>query len=211
MFRKGQNQLYSASFDRSIKLWNVDEQAYIETLFGHQDQITSIDTLTRERCLTSGARDRTVRLWKVAEESQLIFRGTANVADELDAETDKKEKGSAGGSLDVVALIDEDHFLSGGDNGAISLWNVNRKKPVFTKPKAHGRDVSDPDICTWITALAAVPFSDLFASGSGDGQIRFWKIADDKRSFAPLFNLPMVLYIYFLIDSNKLARNHQCP
>lgn len=120
-FRKGQNQLYSASFDRCVKLWNVDDQSYIETLFGHQDKITCIDTLTKERCLTSGARDRTIRFWKILEESQLIFRGTANVIDSLDeglvADPSKKEKGSAGGSLDVVAMIDEELFLSGGDNG----------------------------------------------------------------------------------------------
>lgn len=31
-FRKSSNQLYSASFDRSVKVWNVDELSYIETL-----------------------------------------------------------------------------------------------------------------------------------------------------------------------------------
>ena len=31
-FRKGTNQLYSASHDRTVKLWNVEEKSYIETL-----------------------------------------------------------------------------------------------------------------------------------------------------------------------------------
>ena len=31
-FRKGHNQLYSASYDRTVKVWNVDEQSYVETL-----------------------------------------------------------------------------------------------------------------------------------------------------------------------------------
>ena len=31
-FRKGHNQLYSSSFDRTVKVWNVDEQSYVETL-----------------------------------------------------------------------------------------------------------------------------------------------------------------------------------
>ncbi len=53
------------------------------------------------------------------DESQLIFRGTAHVVDGMDDVPDagKKEKSSAGGSMDVVAMIDEDHFVSGGDNG----------------------------------------------------------------------------------------------
>jgi ribosomal RNA-processing protein 9 len=28
------NQLYSCAYDRTIKLWNVDEMSYIETLYG---------------------------------------------------------------------------------------------------------------------------------------------------------------------------------
>lgn len=31
-FRKGTHDLYSASHDRSVKVWNVDENAYVETL-----------------------------------------------------------------------------------------------------------------------------------------------------------------------------------
>ena len=31
-FRKGTHELFSVSHDRSVKLWNVDELAYIETL-----------------------------------------------------------------------------------------------------------------------------------------------------------------------------------
>ena len=40
--------------------------------FGHQDSISSIDCLSRERPVTGGMSDRTVRLWK---ESQLVFHG----------------------------------------------------------------------------------------------------------------------------------------
>lgn len=112
-FRRGANQLYSASHDRTVKLWNVDERSYIETLFGHQDQITDIDTLARERCVTTGGRDKTARMWKIVEESQLVFRGGAQV----------KEKDGSGtvryaeGCLDCIALVDEDMFVTGGDSG----------------------------------------------------------------------------------------------
>lgn len=43
--------------------------------FGHQDGVSSIDCLRRERPVTGGMNDRTVRLWKVLEESQLVFHG----------------------------------------------------------------------------------------------------------------------------------------
>lgn len=31
-FRKGTHQLFSAAHDRTVKIWNLDEMAYIETL-----------------------------------------------------------------------------------------------------------------------------------------------------------------------------------
>ncbi|CDS03249.1 hypothetical protein LRAMOSA00651 [Lichtheimia ramosa] len=192
-FRKGKNQLYSASWDRTIKVWNIDERAYIETLFGHQDQIASIDTLIRERCVSVGSRDRTARVWKIVDETQLVYRGG----------TQSKQKDSRErplyleGSLDCISQIDESMFVTGGDSGVISLWDINKKKPVFSVTEAHGINTTpsetEGDINTpyWITAIASLRYSDLFVSGSWDGYIRFWKIGEDNKSFSEIAKVPI--------------------
>ena len=41
-FRRNTHTLFSASADRTIKIWSLDEMAYIDTLFGHQDQVVDI-------------------------------------------------------------------------------------------------------------------------------------------------------------------------
>jgi len=48
---------------------------YSVTRYGHQDSVTAVDSLSRERAVTSGGRDGSVRIWKVIEESQLVFHG----------------------------------------------------------------------------------------------------------------------------------------
>ncbi|KAI8097265.1 WD40-repeat-containing domain protein [Halteromyces radiatus] len=192
VFRKGHNQLYSVSHDRTVKVWNIDEKSYVETLFGHQDQITAIDTLGRERCVSTGGRDKTTRLWKIVEESQLVYRGGVST---------KNKDGSnrplyVEGSLDCLAQIDESTFVTGGDSGVISLWDINRKKPVFTSNQSHGiqtyenlDDHQTIDTPFWITAIASLHYADLFVSGSWDGFIRFWKIAADNKSFTQVGQL----------------------
>lgn len=193
-FRRGTNQLYSSSKDRTIKIWSLDELAYVETLFGHQDEVVDIAALAQERCVSVGARDRTARLWKVVEETQLVFRGGGGEK--------KSRHGSRPqvleGSMDRIAMIDEDMFITGGDNGSISLWVTHKKKPIYTLTQAHGMDPSmkpneasaeinpDPNLVPapqprWITALATIPYSDVILSGSWDGQLRAWKVSEDKK------------------------------
>ncbi|KAG0208604.1 pre-rRNA processing protein [Mortierella sp. NVP41] len=224
-FRKGHNQLYTVSGDRTVKLWNVDELSYIETLFGHQDSITAVDSLAKEHCVSTGGRDRTVRLWKIVEESQLVFRGggfirpkklNKDLPDDLkDVATpgpdggvimkEKKAPSFLEGSMDCLAMIDEENFLTGGDSGTISLWNINKKKAVFSMPLAHGFHTQPLDYSNgeaipsggvetpyWITSLASLRYSDMFVSGSWDGTIRVWQIGKNMKNFSLLSTIPMI-------------------
>ena len=111
VFRRGTHTLYSASHDRSVKIWSVDERSYVETLYGHQDKITGIDCGTRERCVTVGGRDASARVWKIVEESQLVFNGPQS-------------------SIDCVAMLNEDHWVTGGEDGHLAVWGIHKKKPL---------------------------------------------------------------------------------
>ncbi|XP_026473239.1 U3 small nucleolar RNA-interacting protein 2 [Ctenocephalides felis] len=180
VFRKDTHQLYSASEDRSMKVWSLDEMSYVESMFGHQASITSIDALSRERAITSGGQDNTIRIWKIVEESQLIFNGHSS-------------------SIDCVKLVNEEYFVSGGQDGQLSLWGAMKKKPLFNIPNAHG--VSDSE-SNWITSVAALVNTDLVASGSCDGFIRLWKLADNFRSMTQVLEIPVEGFVNALAFTN---------
>lgn len=224
-FRRGTEQLFSASADRTIKIFSCQELAYIETLFGHQDIVVGIAgglETSQETCVSVGARDRTARLWKVVEESQLVFRGGGSArqkgmdklrkgrfggkvdddeehANGADEDDEDPPIAYAEGSIDCVALLDAQLFVTGSDNGALNLWSVHKKKPLYSIPLAHGRDapippeemsssgdITAPRLPRYITALATVPYADLIISASWDGWVRAWTLGPDKRTIEPL-------------------------
>ncbi|PVI00247.1 WD40 repeat-like protein [Periconia macrospinosa] len=232
-FRRGTEQLFSGGADRAVLVWSAAESAYIETLHGHEDVVAAVAgglEVNQETCVSVGSRDRSARLWKVVDENQLVFRsgGTARQKgmDQLRkgrfGDRGKKngttaENGITGapkdedeitnyveGSMDCVAILDAGLFVTGSDNGALSLWSINRKKPVYVLPLAHGRDPSlppeemsanhdaevsgqkGPRLARYITAIATVPFADLILTASWDGWIRAWRVSADKRSIEPV-------------------------
>ncbi|EXJ96057.1 hypothetical protein A1O1_01183 [Capronia coronata CBS 617.96] len=194
-------QLFSGSMDRSLKTYSLageDSLAYVETLFGHQDHVVDVSAIAADQCVTVGARDRKALWWKVVDESLTKFLGDSSKHDTYQT-----------GSLDCVAALPPNHFVTGSDSGAISLWSVHRKKPLFTIQTAHGVDEPPPleevtsetdpkvierlkqadkrrPIARAITALAALPGTDVVLSGSWEGCLRVWKLSDDKRTLLPL-------------------------
>ena len=83
----------------------------METLFGHQDKISGIDCGARERCITVGGRDGSARVWKILEESQLVYNGPQS-------------------SLDCVKLLNEEHWVTAGEDGHLAVWGIQKKKPL---------------------------------------------------------------------------------
>lgn len=170
-------ELYSGSADRCIRAWDVEQQAFVETLFGHQEGVTALDAIG-EQLLVSASEDRTIRLWKVAEETQLLFGGGAS-------------------PIDAVAMLTPTAFVSGAQDGTLTLWSAMRKKPLASVRVAHGRggaNIGGGSPC-WVSSLASVACSDLFASGSCDGHVRWWRADEEARCIEAVGSTPLVGFV----------------
>ena len=173
-FRTQSNQLFSGSEDRCIRHYNLDEMLYMETLYGHQFGVTGIDCHGQEKPVSVG-RDRTARAWKLQEDTHLIFRG-----------------GSKLPSAECVAVIKDDWFVTGHEDGTLSLWMTEKKKAVAFIENAHGAGNA-------VVCVGTCKGSDVVASGSNDGYLRLWKVRTgqtlQERGIEPLCRIPVRGYI----------------
>ncbi|KAI8474140.1 MAG: WD40-repeat-containing domain protein [Monoraphidium minutum] len=194
-FREGGHTLFSASFDRTVKIWSVDDGAYVDTLFGHQAEVYAVDVLRQERAVSCG-HDHTARVWKVQEESHLIFRAHHP-------------------ALECCRYITGTEWLSGADDGSLQVWTQLKKKPVSVVRGAHRREgpsggggrppaagswaTANSEAAAWVQSVALARGSDFAASGAGDGAIRLWAVEQSKHGGAgglrPVGELPALGFV----------------
>jgi ribosomal RNA-processing protein 9 len=166
-FQLGTENFYTSSLDRTISIFSTSTLSHLESLYGHQDGAPSVSALRGENLVSAGSRDRTVRYWKVAEESQLVFRGggaSKGVWEDDDDVLDEQERkavveGREGegrakrerrkrregkqkerfreGSIDCVAMVDEQHFISGGDSGCVMTLRCSGERAFLTRTDPH--------------------------------------------------------------------------
>jgi ribosomal RNA-processing protein 9 len=108
----------------------------------------------------SCSSDRSIRLWNVHDETHLVFRGHKS-------------------TVDCTQYLTLDTYVSAGEDGNICLWKETQKKPMATMQLAHGMNGSAP---YWITSMASLKISDLFATGSSSGDLHFWTATGEKNS-----------------------------
>jgi len=133
IFPQRHNQIFSASYDRTIKLFDLSiflTSRHFRASGLHYSWIVYVQKLPSPPAPETSP----ARFWKVAEESQLVFRGGGvgqeilegmGEGDRLDGE-ERITRGSTvntviEGCLDVVAMIDETNFSAGEIAGELTF------------------------------------------------------------------------------------------
>jgi ribosomal RNA-processing protein 9 len=71
----------------------------------------------------------------------------------------------------------------------VGLWSTKKKRPTCIYSKAHGKDAP------WVTSVASMKFSDIFASGSSDGHLNLWNSNINGQKITRISNLEIPGFI----------------
>lgn len=152
--------LISASFDRTIQLWNIRSGASLNVLSEHSSPVCAIALSRDQGWLVSGSWDRTIKIWDL--ETQTLL------------ETLVDASGVAGSVRSLAVSPNGRLIASGWFDRTIALWDV-RMTPKRRKISvnacgshlAHGGRVD---------AIAFDPTGTLLASASADGTVKLWSV-----------------------------------
>ena len=186
-FRLSRNTLLSSSADRTLKVWHAEDGVLIDTFFGHTGRMTSVTGCFKEEALTTGD-DRTLRLFKIEKGTQLVFN-------------------DAGSTVECGTFMADSRFLVGCANGAVKLYDNQKRRPIDTVTTTHGigwsgdgdglqQNMSPEEICSEIgstnpaassqpnsiLAIASVPYSDFAVTGGYGGSLNFWRLCDSTQT-----------------------------
>ncbi len=177
-FSPNGNMLASASWDQTVRLWNVNTGRLLHTLRSHTDAVNSVAFSPDGNTLASGSWDGTIRLWNPRN---------GNLKRTL--------TGHRGGVASVAFSPDGNTLASGSADETIRLWNAKTWKLKSTL--AGHTHVVD--------SVAFSPDGRMLASGSRDQTIRLWNPNNGNLKRTLRGHTGDVLRMVFSPDSGTLV------
>ncbi|MFE1249108.1 hypothetical protein [Streptomyces sp. NPDC058766] len=158
--------LATASYDRTVRLWNVTDPQRPEPLgkplTGHTSWVSSAVFSPDGRTLASASDDGTIRLWDATRPDRPRSLGKPLTGHE--------------GTIYLIAFSPDGRTLASvGDDRTVRLWNVADPR----RPRALGEPLTGHTEA--VRSVAFSPDGRTLASGGDDGTILLWDVGRPGR------------------------------
>ncbi|XP_058777011.1 protein JINGUBANG [Vicia villosa] len=160
--------LYSASWDRTFKIWRVSDYKCLESVKNaHEDAINAI-VVSSDGVVYTGSADKKIKIWKKNEKKKHFLVGTL-----------EKHRSS----VNALALNKDGSILySGACDRSILVWEKrgcsdsgNETMVLVGALRGHSKAI-----------LCLVVVDELVCSGSADNSVRIWRRGVGEKNYACL-------------------------
>ncbi len=219
-FARNDTLVVSASFDNTVKIWDVESSFELRALTGHTAPVKALAVTQDGLRVASGGNDKKVKIWDVASGRQtnefedqpsaieslafspdgklLAVGGTNSNIKILDSVTGKQISEQTGhiGRISVLEFSPDGTVLaSGGLDNTVQLWEVSSGRKAII-------------LDTHSSAPSALAFSrdgKFIASGSIKGAVRLSEAAGSRKNRSLNISTSQILDLHFTNDLRILS------
>ncbi|KAJ1294496.1 hypothetical protein BS78_01G150800 [Paspalum vaginatum] len=158
--------LYSASWDRTLKVWRLADSRCLESLPAHHDAVNTVAAAGFGGLVLTGSADGTVKAWRREHLHPHPGGGTRHVLETV------LRDGEDGAATAVAACAEARAVYVGASDGLVTCWRWGMDgEPRHAGVLAgHGRMAV---MCLAVSGRVVV-------SGSADGTVCVWRRDDDR-------------------------------
>ncbi len=181
--------LASASWDKTIKIFNFKTNSILNTLRGHESSVHCICSLVPD-LLASGSNDHSIIIWNY----------------KLGLLLNKIEEAHKTCCVWSLAYLKDYNLLaSGSDNQSIKIWDYLKNKKEQQEiisldiEKCYFKNKQQQNSVSCLCYLA----DDLIAFGSHDQTIKIWNIKSKKKVFIleGIHNIIHLNFFFFMLQT----------
>lgn len=153
----------TASFDQTLKLWDISTQTTLRTMEGHTGIVLTVDVSPDGKLIASGSSDRTIRLWDVPNSDPVL---TTKVHDT---------------PVTAMAASKDGSLTATGDNkGLIRVWTTTTESGDSSSSAADpSKPAIEISVGRAISRLAWRNDNKILAAACVDGSVIVVNLAPD--------------------------------
>jgi len=153
----------SASWDKTLRLWDLNEAKTTRSFVQHSKDVTSVAFSADNRQIVSGSKDKTIRLWNTLGECKFT------VDDSQQSHSDWVSCVYFSPSTENPVVV------SGGWDKLVKVWTITDEFKLKQNLVGH---------TGYVNTVTISPDGSLCASGGKDGTAMLWALDEGKHLYS---------------------------
>ena len=186
----------SGGYDRTVRTWELQGDRRSAQLERGAWSAQAVAALPDGGSIISGGDDGMVRVWDTESGRELSTIGPHPDRRRMDSTIGTHVHVVDGGVIHTVAVTpDGQHVVSGGDDGAVRLWDVGNAREVYIY-EGHAQAVR---------AAVVAPNGRWAASGGDDGIVCVWDLEGRRKQHVLIHDDGPVTALAVTSDGSRIV------